>query len=148
MISTRFNYWRVSAALMLLAMLMVACTGDDDDVANGEDLRPITATETAVVGLPEDIADMTVIIENGDVDVSSIDVIAGQPIVVTFANRDAETYTFMVEDLIEETEIGGAAETDVPFNAPNTGEFEGRLLGPDGEEVTTLFVNVTGPGGT
>jgi hypothetical protein len=134
------------AVMLLLGAVVAACTGDDDDV-DADDLRPITATDTGAVELPADILLETVIVEDGSFDVQSIDVVAGQPVSITIANRDAETYTFAVEDLVQETEIAGAAETEVSFNAPNQGEYEATLYGPDGEEVASLFINVDGPGG-
>jgi hypothetical protein len=146
MFSTIGRYFSLVAAVLLLGAILAGCIGDDDDV-DSEDLRPITATSTGVVTLPEDILQETLIIENGSFDVQSIDVVEGQPVSITFANRDAETYTFVVEDLVQETEIAGAAETEVSFNAPNQGEYEATLYGPDGEEVTTMFINVDGPGG-
>jgi hypothetical protein len=136
---------RIMAAFTLLAVLAVACTGDDDE-PDADDLRPITATPTAVVGLPEDINEVTVIVEDGSFDTDTINAIVGQPVLLTIANRDAETYTLVVESLITETEIPGAAETEAPFNAPNEGEYEGTLVDSDGEEVDTIFVVVEAPG--
>lgn len=146
MISSTFRYFSIFAALLLFGAMVVACTGDDDDV-DADDLRPITATDTGAVELPEDILLATIIVEDGSFDVQAIDIVAGQPVSITVANRDAESYTFVVDDLVQETEIAGAAETEVNFNAPNQGEYEATLYGPDGEEIATMFVNVDGPGG-
>jgi hypothetical protein len=146
MTSIRFRYFSIVVALVLLGTSLAACTGDDDDV-DTSDLRPITATATGVVALPEDIQQATIIIEDGSFDVQSIDIVVEQPVSITIANRDAETYTLVVEDLVQETEIAGAAETEVNFNAPNPGEYEATLFGPDGDEVATMFINVEGPGG-
>lgn len=134
------------AALILLMGLFAACTGDDDE-PDAEEVRPITSTPTGVVELPEDIQETTVIIEDGSFDTDSVDATAGQPVMFLIVNRDTEDYTFAVEEIIAETAIPSAAETFVNFNAPNEGEFEGTLYGPDGEEITTMFINVTGPGG-
>jgi hypothetical protein len=137
----------IAAMLLLVMGLLAACTGDDDDDADG-DVRPITATPTGVLSLPEDILEETVIIEDGSFDVQSVRAIAEQPVMITMANRDDETYTFEIEDLVTETEIPAATEIFVNFNAPNTGEYEGVLRNADGDEVSTIFINVEGPGGT
>ncbi|MBA2452263.1 MAG: cupredoxin domain-containing protein [Chloroflexia bacterium] len=135
--------------LVVLILALVASCGDDDS-ATGDDsnLRPVTATPTAVVGLPEDIEQFQVVIENGEFDEDSFSAIAEQPVMLTFVNRDTETYTFEVADVITATEIPAAAETVVSFNIPTTGEYEAQLLGPGGEEIDTMFFEVTGPGGT
>lgn len=138
----------IMGALVLILGLLAACTGDDDDADVDEDVRPITATPTGVVTLPQEILEETVIIEDGSFDTQSISVIVEQPVMITLANRDAETYTLVIEDLVTETEIPGATEIFVNFNAPNSGEFEAVLLDSNGDEVSTMFVNVDGPGGT
>lgn len=139
-----WNLLPVVAVLVLALGLLAACTGDDDD---GDDVRPITATPTGVVTLPEEILEETVIIEDGSFDTQSIDAIVEQPVMITMANRDAETYTLEIEGLVTETEIPAAAEIFVNFNPPNDGEYEGILRNAEGEEVSTIFINVQGPGG-
>jgi hypothetical protein len=138
----------ITAALLLVLGLLAACTGDDDDADVDEDVRPITATPTGIVTLPEEILETTVIIEDGSFDTQSIDVIVEQPVMITLANRDAETYTLVIDSLVTETEIPGATEIFVNFNAPNSGEYEAVLMAENGDEVSTMFVNVDGPGGT
>lgn len=133
--------------VVILLLGAVAGCADDEDGADEDGLRPITATPTAVVGLPEDIEEMQLIVEDGEFDSDSLSVIAEEPVILTIVNRDDVVYTFAVGDVITETEIPAAAESTIEFNIPTTEEYEGQLLGPDGEEVDTIFFEVTGPGG-
>ena len=142
------NLWRMLgsiAVLVLFTGLVASCT--DDDEPDAEEVRPRTSTPTAIVGMPEDVGETTITIEDGSFDTDTIEATEGQPVMFLIVNRDTEDYTFMVEEIIAETAIPATAETFVDFNAPNEGEFEGVLYGPDGEEISTLFINVTGPGG-
>lgn len=148
MLGTLLASARILAILALSAGLLAACADDDDDDTDAEDLRPITATPTAVAGLPEDMQETQLAVEGGEFEEDTLRVIVEQPVLLTVDNRDDETYTFVVDPIITETEIPAAAETPVNFNAPNQGEFEGQLLDADGEEVDTIIINVEGPGGT
>lgn len=148
MVSKMFQYVTVLAAFVLLTSAFAACTlTEDDDDIDDEELRPITATPTAVVGLPEDIEELNVAIQDGEFDTDSIDVVAEVPVILYVTNGDDEAYTFMVDDLIQETEIAANAVTTIEFNAPNEGSYEGDITNADGEEVDAFFVNVEGAGG-
>lgn len=147
MIRNLMRHLSVGTVILLSVAMIASCADDDEAAGEGEGLRPITATPTTVVGLPEDIEEAQIIIEDGEFDEDSLSTIAEQPVILTFVNRDAETYTFVVDTIITETEIPAAAESTIEFNVPTSGNHEGRLLGPDGEEVDTILFEVTGPGG-
>lgn len=147
MLGNLMRFASIGMAIVLMLGIAAACA-DDEETDDSDDLRPITATETAVPGLPEDIQQAELVVEDGGLQEDTLRVVAEQPVILTVINRDEETYTLVVDELITETEIAGASETDVEFNAPNQGEFEGQIVGPDGEEVDSFFINVEGPGGT
>lgn len=138
----------IAIALVMVFGLASACADDEQSGADDDDLRPITSTATAVPGLPEDIQETEIVIEDGEFQEDSLRAIAEQPVILTVINRDEETYTLVVDELITEREIPGASETEIEFNPPNTGEFNGRILGPDDDEIDSFFINVEGPGGT
>lgn len=137
----------VVAVIVLLLVSVTGCADDEDDADDAEELRPISVPATAVIEFPRDIEERQIVIEGGEFDEDSITSIAEEPVILTFVNRDDEAYTFEVADVITEEEIPAATETMVEFNIPTEGNYEGQLLGPDGEEIDAMFFEVTGPGG-
>lgn len=137
----------LSAGMLVVLLLgVVASCSDDTEVA--EELPgDANTTPEALEGLPEGVEVAELTIRDGEFVEDSLSATAERPVDLRITNEDDETYSFAAGDVITETEIPAGSTTGVEFNAPEVNEYEGQLLGPDGEVLDTIFFEVSGPGG-
>lgn len=140
---------RYLSAGMLVVLLLAVIASCSDDTEVAEELTgDANTTPEALANLPEGVEVAELTIQDGEFDEDSLSATAESPVDLRITNEDDQTYTFAVGDIITETEIPAGTTTGVAFNAPTIDEYEGQLLGPDGEIIDTIFFEVSGPGGT
>lgn len=147
MIRNLVRYLSLGTLIVLSIAMMASCADDDDAAGAGDEIRPITVTPTAVADFSLDVEEAQLVIEDGGIAEESFTNIVVQPVMLTFVNRNDETYTFVAGDLITETEIPAATEIRIGFTAPTAENLEGQLLDADGEVLDTTFTEITGPSG-
>jgi hypothetical protein len=95
-----------------------------------------------------DLEGAEIVVEDGAFTDDSIELIAGDPSVLSLENRDSEDYRFEIEDLVTITTIPAGETVDIQLTTPSVGEFEGMLLAGEADAVVdTLSVIVRAPGG-
>lgn len=95
-----------------------------------------------------DLEGAEIVVEDGAFTDDSIELIAGDPSVLSLENRDSEDYRFEIEDLVTITTIPAGETVDIQLTTPTAGEFEGMLLAGEADAVVdTLSVIVRAPGG-
>lgn len=132
--------------LMVLLLAVVASCSDDNEVAENV-ASDANTTPEALANLPEGVEVAMLVIQDGEFDEDSLSATAERPVDLQITNEDDQTYTFAVGSIITETELPAGETTGVEFNAPTVDNYEGELIGPDGEVIDTIFVEVSGPGG-
>lgn len=145
MIRDMMRYFGVGTLVVLLLAVAASCA-DDTEVAENV-ASDANTTPEALDELPEGVEIAELTIQDGQFTEDSLSATAERPVDLRITNEDDQTYTFAVGDIITETEIPAGTTTGVEFNAPNSDEYEGQLIGPDGEVIDTIFVEVSGPGG-
>lgn len=143
------------ALALVTGAALVGCGGEDEPATTGaEDARP-EATETGAIrsaspavgspargGLTQDLESSRVTIANGKLDPDRIEAQAGIPFVLT-VEGDGQTHTFVVQDLVAETQIAAQGATEVQLNVPEGTEGDKQIL-LDGQEAGTLSVQGAG----
>lgn len=143
------------ALVLVTGAALVACGGEDEpDSAGSEDTRP-EATETGAIrnaspavgspargGLTQDLETSRVTIVDGKLDPDRVEAQVGIPFVLA-VEGDGQPHTFVIQDLVAETQIAAQGATEVQLNVPEGSEGDKEIL-LDGEEAGTLSVQGAG----
>jgi hypothetical protein len=138
---------RCVALVLGASLVFVACQDDNDEVANPIE-EDVIGSPTAAAGLEEDIEEIAIEIEDGELSEDGIELTQERPTVMTITNHDDAAYVFQIESLVNETPIPSGDTVSIEFTTPVSTEYVGELR-PEGggDPVDTVEVQITDPTG-
>ena len=142
------RWWQAMVALLLCLVVLAGCGGDDSE--SGEDDTNTNPSPEQQANVPEGVDELEIVIENGEIDVDSLNLQVGQPAMLHVDNRDGQAYSIQIEpDLVTPSDVAASQITDVSFTVPEVNEYtlELRAEGGSGDALDTVQVLVQGPSG-
>jgi hypothetical protein len=138
-----------SLAVVFCAMLLVTACQDDeaDEVADSIE-GDVIGSPTAAAGLEEDIEEVAIEIDDGDLVQDEIELTQERPTVMTVTNHDDVAYMLRIDPLVTDTAIPAGDAVSIEFTTPTVDEYTGELLPESGgDPLDTMSVQVTDPAG-
>jgi hypothetical protein len=138
-----------SLAVVFCAMLLVTACQDDeaDEVADSIE-GDVIGSPTAAAGLEEDIEEVAIEIDGGDLVQDEIELTQERPTVMTVTNHDDVAYMLRIDPLVTDTAIPAGDAVSIEFTTPTVDEYTGELLPESGgDPLDTMSVQVTDPAG-
>jgi hypothetical protein len=138
-----------SLAVVFCAMLLVTACQDDeaDEVADSIE-GDVIGSPTAAAGLEEDIEEVAIEIDGGDLVQDEIELTQERPTVMTVTNHDDVAYMLRIDPLVTDTVIPAGDAVSIEFTTPTIDEYTGELLPESGgDPLDTMSVQVTDPAG-
>lgn len=138
-----------SLAVVLCAVLLVAACGDDDNDQVADPVEgDVIGSPTAAAGLEEDIEEIAIEIEGGELVDDEIELTEGRPTVMRVTNQDDEAYVLVIDPLVSETTIPAGDDITIGFTTPAAETYTGELLpASGGEPLDTMRVLVNNAAG-
>jgi hypothetical protein len=138
-----------SLAIVFCAVLLVAACQDDeaDEVADQiED--DVIGSPTAAAGLEEDIEEVSIEIEGGELVQDEIELTEERPTVLTVTNHDGDAYVLQIDPLVAEMMIPAGDAVSIEFTTPAPDDYTAELLPESGgDPLDTMLVQVTNAAG-
>jgi hypothetical protein len=138
-----------SLAVVFCAMLLVTACQDDeaDEVADSIE-GDVIGSPTAAAGLEEDIEEVAIEIDDGNLVQDEIELTQERPTVMTVTNHDDVAYMLRIDPLVTDTAIPAGDAVSIEFTTPTVDEYTGELLPESGgDPLDTMSVQVTDPAG-
>jgi hypothetical protein len=140
--------WQMTVALLLCLVVLAGCGGDDSE--SGEDDTNTNPSPEQQANVPEGVQELEVVIENGEIDVDTLNLQVTEPAMLHVDNRDDTAYLVeIMPDLVTSTDVAASQVTDVSFTVPNVNDYtlEIRAADGNGDPLDTVQVLVQSPSG-